>query len=240
MRPVETNEIRTEILPNVREDQRQFDRRMASWIGDFQGDGGRVYCARGCKNCCNLVVNATLPEAMLVAEQLSGAHRVALRAHVARLAEAIGSVTDLKDYLRLHRKKIGDCPFLDADGSCGVYQVRPFSCRALLSTRNRDWCAVDFADLHPAERQAFMSGLDRSVVAFPTHYLSHPQHLALTLEQNAARAMKDHCGFAIRGNLTVQVLLLVDHELERSLAQGLAQVRQIVQRAGWAHPLLLG
>lgn len=229
----------SQILQQIRDDQRDLDQRIAAVVEDYAQKGGRVYCAKGCRNCCNLVVNATLPEAMLVAEQISDRQREKLRAHVLRLVAAMERVVELKDYLRAHRRVVGHCPFLEDDGSCGVYSARPFSCRALLSTRNKEWCAVDFADLHPAERQAFMSGLDRSAVAFPTHYLASPQRTGLALEEKAVRAMKDRFGFSLRGNLTVQVALLVDHRLADLVGQGLARTLQVVQESALSHPLLL-
>lgn len=117
--------------------------------------------------------------------------------------------------------------------------MRPFSCRALFSTRNSDWCAVDFAALHPAERQAFMSSLDRSLVAFPTHYLAAPQQAGVRWEQQAMAAMMSHWGFSVSGNLVFMVFLELQLGLSRLIPMGLQATLAALDKAGANQPYLI-
>ncbi len=209
-----------------------FDRQALIWVEEHAGLGGRIFCARGCSSCCNLTVNATFPEALTLAEGLTQAQRVSLRRHMDLLRELLPETETLKDFLRLHRRQVGFCPFLETGGACGVYPFRPLACRALFSTRNSDWCAVDFSTLHPAEKQAYLSSLDPKVVAFPTHYLASPQGLARELESSALAAMRERFGFSVAGNLPVLVHLACEHGLAEVILKGYEATIQSIEAAG--------
>ncbi|BCR04714.1 zinc/iron-chelating domain-containing protein [Desulfuromonas versatilis] len=217
----------------------QFDQSCREWLGRYSDAGGRIWCARGCRGCCNLAVNATFSEALLAAEVLTAAQDASLGEHVERLRQMLPEAGDLKSYLRLHRRKVGFCPFLTEDGACGIYASRPFSCRSLLSTRNSDWCAVDFGDLHPLEKQAFLSGLDREVVAYPTHYVAATQGLGAQMEAEATRRMLETFGVALTGNFAVLVYLEKKHGLSRVVADGAGRVEELLAEAGMEHPFLV-
>ena len=117
--------------------------------------------------------------------------------------------------------------------------MRPLSCRALISTRNSSWCAVDFAGLHPLEKQAFLSSLDPAIVAFPSHYLAAPQEFALELESVALVAMRDSFGVALSGNLLYLVWLELSHQLSNVLPQGFAATREFIAATQLELPFLL-
>jgi hypothetical protein len=143
----------------------------------------RVYCQKGCANCCSLVVNCSFPEAAAIAHRLT-TEQQKLVADKALLIQSLATSNhSLIDFLRHYRNIIGSCIFLaPQDQGCRIYSERPLSCRALLSTRPSAWCGIDFATLHPLEKEAFLSSLDRDIVNFPTHYLAAPQELAAELE----------------------------------------------------------
>ena len=206
--------------------QERLDHDLSAWQENYLAQGGRIHCARGCANCCNLAVETTLPEAMRIASLLKVGQIEDLQSYIDRLLPALSQITDLKSYLRLHRQKIGPCPFLTEEGACGIYADRPLACRALLSTRNSDWCAVDFADLHPLEKEAFMSSLDREVVAFPTHYAAVPQQLATELEGELNHAMQESFGCRVSGNLPLLVWLELNHNLSTQLTESIQATRE--------------
>lgn len=224
---------------DLRRQQEWFDGTTARWLEDYRDQGGRIYCHKGCRGCCNLAVNASFTEALLVAEAMSGEQAEALDRHMGLLRGNLTQAGDLTSFLRMHRSTFDHCPFLGRDGACGVYSVRPFSCRALLSTRNSDWCAVDFATLHPMERDAFMSGLDRQVVAFPTHYAAAPQDLAAQLETRASLALGERSLPCLTGNLPVLVHLESRHRLSEVLMRGAAAVENLLESEALNLPFLV-
>lgn len=223
----------------IRQQLALFDEKAGASAETFAAGRGRIYCGRGCRNCCNLAVQCTFTEALPVAEALSDEQAATLGGHVARLRQHLAEVSDLKSYLRLHRQAIGCCPFLGADGACGIYAVRPFACRALLSTRPADWCAVDFAELHPLEKQAYLSSLDPAVVAWPTHYLAAPRDLAQEMEAAAAWRMFDTFGFTLSGNLPFLVWLEKEYRLSAVAAQGHAATLALLEEEGLSLPFLV-
>ena len=87
-------------------------------------DNARIACGAGCAACCHQDVEATIPEAILVAAQIGGE---ADPRHDAILAEAEASLNDAPGQ-RLPRP----CPLL-RENRCSVYEVRPLACRAVFS-----------------------------------------------------------------------------------------------------------
>lgn len=227
-----------ELTEEIRQQQAFLDMLAMGWTADYAASGGRIFCGRGCRECCNLVVNTTFAEAVAIAATLSEEQAKAVHVHVAKLRERIGGVVDMRGYLRMHRQDIGLCPLLDAEGACGVYAVRPLSCRALLSTMESRWCGADFVALPPDEKQAFVERLDRSVVAFPMHYVASTQEAAQEMEALAGRRMAARFGFSLYGSLPVLVHLALDHGLAEACAEGYDTATRILARAGLDHHFL--
>jgi len=219
--------------------RREFEQQARSWQEAYSDRGGQIFCGRGCANCCTLAVHATLAEARQIAAQLDTRQEQRLHAYIERLRRQLGDLLDLKDYLRRHRQLIGPCPFLADDGACTIYTLRPFACRGLLATRPADWCAVDFATLDPWDRQLFESGLDRTVVAWPSHYVTFTQELAHQCEAAVSAATLAGCGLDLAGNLPLLVWLLRSTALAESLAAGPEACRSVLDASGLDHPLLL-
>jgi len=228
-----------EILDKVRKGQEQLDRMGRDWCSGYTAGGGRIFCARGCRNCCNLVVNATFPEARRIAETMTGLQATKVRTHVERLLTCVQGVTDLKAYLRLHRQQIGFCPLLDEEGACGIYPDRPFSCRALLSTKESRWCGADFAALSKAEKSAYVDSLDRAVASFPLHYVAATQDEGMRLEGTILREMADRFGCSLYGNLPLLVYLEYEHGLSACLSRGGDAVERLMEQEGVTSPFLL-
>lgn len=92
-------------------------------------------CKKGCTYCCHLKVGVSIPEVLVIYNELAGQTTpegyeilkervlaVATKGNILEEAFWLGSQTP--------------CPFLDVDGSglCLIYSLRPFSCRAYHST----------------------------------------------------------------------------------------------------------
>jgi hypothetical protein len=183
-------------------------------------------------------VNCSAAEALLIARSLDQDQRERLKGYVAGLTSRLSAVADLKEYLRLFRHEPGGCPFLDRD-ICGVYPVRPVSCRALLSTKTSRWCAADFSELPPAEKSAFIEGLDRTAVAFPMHYLASSQEAGQALETQMLLQTAREFGCTLYGSMPALVYLFSECALLESFPGGADAVLAVAASAGLDSPFVL-
>lgn len=154
-----------------------------------------------------MAVHATFPEAIAVASKLTEQQSTKLSHYVDQIKKSQQSWTGLKSYLKDHRQQLGPCPFLNSEGSCTIYTLRPLSCRALLSTRPAAWCTVDFSELDDWDKRAYESSLDCQVVAWPTHYVAATQDFGQKLEKTLLESMLKEKGWALAGNFAVMVWL---------------------------------
>lgn len=84
-----------------------------------------------------------------------------------------------------------------------------------------------------------MSSLDRSLVAFPTHYLAAPQQAGVRREQQAMAAIISRWGFSVSGNLVFMVFLEQQLGLSRLIPQGLQSTLAALNEAGMNQPYLI-
>lgn len=229
----------TTLLEDVRQKQDFFDQFCNAWRSEYRQRGGIIYCGRGCRGCCSLVVNCTALEAVAVARNLTPAQTARLSAQIPLIQECAAQASSLKEWLSAYRDQVGPCPFLEQDGSCGVYQVRPLSCRSLLATKEPHWCTTDFSSLSADQKQGFMESLDRSVVAFPTHYAATPQEIGQELELALLRSSEARYDCSLLGNLTWLVWLAREQKLEELLLAGPDAVRQRLSSHGLLSPYLV-
>ena len=226
------------ILADVESGQRCMDLFSASATAEYRAKNGEIFCGKGCSACCTLAVNCTAAEAVRIARELDQQQAANLNGYVARLKTRISEAADLKGYLRLHRKELGGCPFLDND-SCGIYSARPISCRALLSSKESRWCAADFSEINPAEKLAYRESLDRAAVAFPLHYLACTQDAGQKLEAQASLQMLKEFGFSLSGSMPVLVYLFKEWSLLDSLQKDAVALLAVAASAGLDSPFLL-
>ncbi len=198
-----------------------------------------LHCRQGCSGCCNLAVVCTFAEAAVLARRLTSHQQQRVIAVMAELEALCRQADNLKTFLRLHRDRDDPCLLLDDGGSCSLYGYRPLACRALLSTRPADWCAVDFATLHPLEKQAFLSSLDPALVSFPSHYLAAPQDEGAALQAAIGDTMIQHYGFSLTGNLQWLLGLELKYELSRALATDSCQIKEWLSDQQQRYPYLL-
>lgn len=112
---------------------------------------GAIACRAGCAACCHQDVAVLPVEAVAIAATIgaatpeAAAWRAAVHATAARLAGMDAPA----------RRRAGiPCPFLDAAGGCGIYDVRPLRCRGLHS-RDADRCRGTAAPGAASDRSAF-------------------------------------------------------------------------------------
>ena len=217
----------------------QFDKFTNEWLASYRATGKRIHCRESCSGCCHLAVHATYPETVAVADVLTELQSKKLSDYIVRLKTALTEFHDLKSYLKGHRQTLGPCPFLDAQGSCSIYSIRPLSCRALLSTRPAAWCTVDFSELDLWDKQAYENSLDHQVVAWPTHYVAATQDFGRELEKSLLETMQRETGWSLSGNFAVMVWLEKSCRLSRHTARTKQQVRDILTAHELNDPLLL-
>jgi Fe-S-cluster containining protein len=223
----------------LKDEANALDELIADRLSARAAAGRHIFCAPGCSSCCTLFVQATLVEALHAAEGLDAAQFRKLEDYVLRQRESLASENDFLTVLRKERSIIGPCPFLDNNGCCSIYAQRPFACRALLSTKPREWCGVDFQTLDPLEKRLYLESLDRSVVAFPVHYLASTQSAALDAEARILEQMRDLTGGAISGNFPLLVYLASTNDLATQINNGVTNWQRQLQTSVFFHPLLL-
>ena len=224
-------------LTNQRE---QLDGQIEKTLLQLQSSQYKIYCQAGCGNCCTLAVHCSFPEAYTIAATLSDQQKTALKDKITALLRISRESENLKQFLQSFRSDIKGCAFLDPKSSnCSIYQNRPLSCRALLSTRPDSWCGVDFSQLHPLEKQAFLSSLDPEVVNFPTHYLAQPQKLATELEAELTMNMYDQLTIGLTGNLLFLVWLELEEQLSQMIINDPQQATNLLADTLKEHPFLI-
>jgi Fe-S-cluster containining protein len=129
----------------------------------------QAVCRRGCTSCCTIVGNVDVVtlEGLIIRERIAGMPPDAGEKIMKRLAE---------NKSRYERGTQADCAFLDGDGACVIYDIRPFSCRQLYSVRE---CSGGGPTVHrqavALSRQTVreIQGLDESGYSGHLSYILH-------------------------------------------------------------------
>ena len=216
----------------------QFEVFSDNWLARRHRSGVVIHCRSGCSGCCHFAVHSTYPEAVQAAGALDSEQKEALHLYIMRLRAALPHLATMKDYLKVHRLKLGPCPFLGTGETCSIYPVRPLSCRALLSTRPADWCKADFSQLTDWDKLAYESSLDRQVVAWPTHYVAATQDFARELETSLLDSMREANGWALSGSFAAMVWLELQARLGSQENVTGQQLRAVLVENGLDNHLL--
>ena len=97
-----------------------------------EGDRSLLACCSGCQACCVVNVSITLLEGISVARFLRQLDASLLTQIASRLDKLWCAVRGLEDDERLLARR--KCAFLDDQGCCIIYPVRPLFCRSISST----------------------------------------------------------------------------------------------------------
>lgn len=135
----------TEIIDSHRDDDMLLERLLGDAYDAFdtelqarQDAGAPVACDRGCAICCAIRVTATAPEVLHIARHLREADPEVCARLLRRLVAADVNTRDASADERVCTGTV--CPFIDEDGACAIYPVRPLACRGHAS-HDREACA---------------------------------------------------------------------------------------------------
>lgn len=108
----------------------------------------KVSCRQGCSFCCYLWVDITDDEAYLLTKY---AESEGIDIDYDRLEKQLVDNIDEFNKLPLQVRR---CPFLDENGTCKVYEVRPTSCRTLNVVSDPTHCDTEHHNGHKVLRLA--------------------------------------------------------------------------------------
>ena len=115
----------------------------------------RITCSRGCSACCRHFVSSVEPYELIALDArlkaradyadlvLASHSRAVLYANLTNEELARGATDEEAGDRALYRyfQRGKPCPFLAADGACGVYDVRPMACRMFYAESPPRYCA---------------------------------------------------------------------------------------------------
>jgi Fe-S-cluster containining protein len=97
----------------------------------------QISCKKGCIACCELVINISQIEAMVILKYVDN---IKLKLDWVRVNEQSGlqSKMNATEYAGMHN----GCVFLDDKGGCSIYPVRPIACRSHLVSSASELCGL--------------------------------------------------------------------------------------------------
>jgi Fe-S-cluster containining protein len=163
--------------------------------------GKSIFCRKGCRHCCSSSVQASLQECEAIVYYLYQ-HDEVLQSFLRRYPEWRQQLRQngdiFKDCVELWQTEVTPeneqlikqryaeeveryyrqdipCPFLEND-SCSIYEVRPYSCAALISLNAPEYCRPDspiksdYLMIYPAEisheGSFYFNGFESSILSF--------------------------------------------------------------------------
>lgn len=98
-----------------------------------------VACKKGCAHCCHQMVTLYVPEAVAIFESIKDDPFMVRKVSQWADAQALLIIRDRITAAEWFRRDTR-CMFLRDDSTCGVYERRPFACRALMALFTADDC----------------------------------------------------------------------------------------------------
>ncbi len=227
------------LVAEVRAQHALYDARARAWRDNFTARGGQVHCAPGCHGCCDMPVMASLPEALVVAEQLTEAEWDAVTRHARKVWDNAHD-SGGERYAENHRQRVGFCPLLDREsGACRHYEVRPTRCRDTFSGLAARFCAPGaVARLSKEERRAYQREVHTNpVMDGHTHFIAPLEDLSVPATETFARSMRRAFGVEVWGDFTYLLVLTREDAFWKALGRrGERQVVAALKRARLYHP----
>ncbi len=90
-------------------------------------------CKPGCAWCCHLRVTTSIPELLVVFDELTAQATPEGQAYFKQRIESASAAGNTMEEAFWYASRT-PCPFLDNKNGCLIYPIRPFSCRAHHST----------------------------------------------------------------------------------------------------------
>lgn len=179
-------------------------------------------CKAGCGWCCHQQVGITVYEAVRIAAYLRALPPdqggPLIERTVALAAQTAGMTTAER------AKAPVACAFLDAEGHCRIYGVRPLRCRGLYSI-DADFCAASCTD-----PEGMRDKLERG--ALPPVYLSVPEAIFGSALSGVLMALRRHRAAMISLELSAAVAaLLTESRLGRRWLAGAKPDKALALRA---------
>lgn len=129
----------------VNEVHREVDAMLERDLGRDAGHAA-IRCSKGCSHCCRGPVEIWPQEVAVLAAHVREA---AIKVDAAKLARQSGHTVDT---WRKQPAADQSCAFLQDDGACAVYAVRPNACRKLLMTSDPQHCDISRGEYARIER----------------------------------------------------------------------------------------
>lgn len=126
-----------------------------------QGDRNLIACGPGCGSCCVVNVACLLPEGVTIAHYLQAFEKAQREEIIAKLEGLWCEIRGLDDEERLFVRR--SCAFLDDQGCCRIYPVRPLLCRSITSTDADNCREVLNSAVFGAERPILMHQLQQQL-----------------------------------------------------------------------------
>ncbi len=124
-------------IDHVLEDLRQCAAKAERLLQQRpQQERAQIACGPGCGSCCVVNVSTLLPEGVAISRYLRRLGKAAQQQIAERLESLWQRVRGLDDTERLAVQS--QCAFLDEQGRCLIYPVRPLLCRSITSTAAQD------------------------------------------------------------------------------------------------------
>ncbi|HCY86851.1 MAG TPA: hypothetical protein DHV36_17105 [Desulfobacteraceae bacterium] len=110
-----------------------LSKAMAEFTRGMMAPPEGTVCAEGCAYCCHLRVGVSIPELLVLFSEVS---RQATPEGLAWFKDRVIETASKGDTLTetFWHSSQTPCPFLNGQGRCLIYAIRPFSCRAYHST----------------------------------------------------------------------------------------------------------
>jgi len=137
------------LIELIREVYNQTEKEASESISEEERK--HMDCEAGCSTCCRVHVPVLRPESLIIIEFLKSTRSAEeieqLKIDMKALCLEIGCLDELE---RIFANK--KCIFLDKDGVCSIYPVRPLLCRSITS-----------ADVNACKESISMIAIDQAV-----------------------------------------------------------------------------
>jgi Fe-S-cluster containining protein len=165
-------------IQQLQEIYQEYEQRAA-------GYKAHAVCAPGCSYCCTHFgsLDMTTLEGMRIRLWMQELSEPEMQEMKQRIS------ANLRDK---EQKKASVCPFLDQEGLCRIYQVRPFACRHLYSLQK---CGEQGPIVHSGAMQLARSTIQRIHRLDSTGYSGHMSFILSLLERKDFLGLYQAGGF---------------------------------------------